>query len=261
MIDSHAHIEGARFDADREDVVERARASGVDLILTVGQFEGDGRGLDASLALAEQYPFVYTSVGLHPHDARDFTPALGERLLALARHPKVVAWGECGLDYYYDNSPRDEQRAAFRAQLALARAADKPVIVHSRDAADETLEILAEELEGYDRGCVFHCFTYDEVIARRAVELGFYVSFSGIVTFKTAEQVQRAAAAVPDDRFLVETDCPFLAPIPHRGKRNEPAFVRFVAREVARLRGVGVEEVDRLTTENFERLFGVGCPR
>jgi TatD DNase family protein len=257
LIDSHAHIEGSRFDQDRDEVVARARAGGVDLILTVGQVEADRSGIEASFALAERYPFVYTSVGLHPHDARHFTDEVGEWMLEATRRPKVVAWGECGLDFYYDNSPRDEQRAAFRAQLRLARMVELPVIVHSRDAADETLSILEEEWTGSARGGVFHCFSYDDVIALRAVSLGFHVSFSGIVTFKTAEDLKRAAAAVPLDRILVETDSPFLAPIPHRGKRNEPLFVREVAEEVARLRGVSLEEIGRATSDNFRRLFAV----
>jgi TatD DNase family protein len=257
LVDSHAHIEGSRFDADREEVVARARDGGVGVILTVGQVEADWRGLEASFALADRYPFVYTSVGLHPHDARLFTDEVGERMFAATKRPKVVAWGECGLDYYYDNSPREAQRTAFRAQLRLARRADLPVIVHSRDAADETLAILEEEWSGSSRGGVFHCFTYDDEVALRAVAVGFHVSFSGILTFKSADGVQRAAAAVPIGRILVETDCPFLAPVPHRGKRNEPVFVREVAGEVARLRGTSLDEVGRATTENFSRLFGV----
>jgi TatD DNase family protein len=260
LVDSHAHLEGSRFDADRDDVIARARAGGIDAILTVGQVEADWSGLEASFALADRYPFVYTSVGLHPHDARLFTDETAERMLAAARRPKVVAWGECGLDFYYDNSPRDAQRAAFRSQLRLARQTGLPVILHSRDAAAETLAILEEEWAGSARGGVFHCFTYDDEVALRAVEAGFHVSFSGIVTFKTAEEVKRAAAAVPADRILVETDCPFLAPIPFRGKRNEPVYVREVAAEIARIRGVTVEEIGRVTTENFRRLFGVPEP-
>jgi TatD DNase family protein len=257
LIDSHAHIEGSRFDQDRAEVIARAREGGIDLILTVGQVEMDTSGIELSFALAEHYPFVYTSVGLHPHDARHFTDEVGEWMVGASRRSKVVAWGECGLDFYYDNSPREEQRAAFRAQLRLARMVELPVIVHSRDAADETLAILEEEWTGSRRGGVFHCFSYDEAVALRAVEIGFHVSFSGIVTFKTAEDLKRAAAAVPLDRILVETDSPFLAPIPHRGKRNEPLFVREVAEEVARLRGLSFDEVCRATSDNFRRLFAV----
>lgn len=251
LVDSHAHLEGKRFDADRDAAIERALAAGVDAILTVGQVGESWESMEASLALAESLPFVWTSVGLHPHDAKHFDEAVGARMLDVARRPRVVAWGECGLDYYYDNSPREAQRAAFVAQCRLAREADLPVIVHSRDAADETLEILAGE--GV-RG-VFHCFSYDAAVARRAVEIGFMVSFSGIVTFPGAPEVREAAAAVPLDAILVETDCPFLAPVPHRGKRNEPAFVVETAAEVARLRGVSLDDVARATTDNFRRLF------
>ena len=255
FVDSHAHLEGKRFDADRDEVIARAREGGVETMLTVGQVGADWTSMEASLALAERYDFVWTSVGLHPHDACHFTAETGERMRRLAEHPRVVAWGECGLDFYYDNSPRDEQREAFRAQLRLACDAGLPVIVHSRDAADETLEILGAELEGHAAGGVFHCFSYDLAIARRALEIGFLVSFSGIVTFPNAKGVRAAAASLPLDAILVETDCPFLAPVPHRGRRNEPLFVRDTAAEIARLRGVPVGVVARATRENFERLF------
>lgn len=257
LIDSHAHLEGKRFDADRADVLVRAREAGVGVMLTVGQVGASWDSMAASLALAEEYDAIVTSVGLHPHDARYFDDAVAERMAAAAGHPKVVAWGECGLDFHYDNSPRDQQRSAFRAQLDLARDAGLPVIVHSREAADETLAALRESRIGQARGGVFHCFSYDAGVGRQAVDLGFHVSFSGIVTFPGAPEVQRAAVELPLDRFLVETDCPFLAPIPHRGKRNEPAFVVDVARKIAELRGISVEDVAVATNANFERLFGV----
>jgi TatD DNase family protein len=255
LVDSHAHLEGKRFDADRDAVIERARAAGVETILTVGQVGEDWGSMEASLALAEAHEFIVTSVGLHPHDARHFDAATAARMAATATHPKVVAWGECGLDYYYDNSPREAQVASFREQLRLAREARLPVIVHSRDAADETLAALGDELAGHEAGGVFHCFSYDLGVAREAARLGFLVSFSGIVTFASATGVREAAAELPIDAILVETDCPFLAPVPHRGKRNEPAFVAATAAEVARLRGVSVDEIARATTENFRRLF------
>lgn len=255
LVDSHAHLEGERFDADRAEVIARARDAGVETMLTVGQIGERWDAMEASLALAEAHPFLVTSVGLHPHDARFFDDTVGARMLELSRHPKVVAWGECGLDFYYDNSPRDAQEQAFRAQLRLAREAGLPVIVHSRDAAAETLAIIRDELAGYETGGVFHCFSYDLDVARQALELGFLVSFSGIVTFKSAEGIREAARELPLDAILVETDCPFLAPVPHRGKRNEPAFVREVAAEIARLRGAPFEEIARATSSNFERLF------
>jgi TatD DNase family protein len=255
FIDSHAHLEGKRFDADRDEVIARAREGGIGMMLTVGQVGADWHGMEASLALAERYEFLVTSVGLHPHDARYFTPETAARMRETASHPKVVAWGECGLDFYYDNSPRDEQRAAFREQVRVARDLGLPVIVHSRDAVAETHDILADELAPDGPGGVYHCFSYDLAAARDAVALGMYVSFSGIVTFNTAAAIKEAAAELPLDRLLIETDCPFLAPVPHRGKRNEPLFVREVAAEIGRLRGLRVEEVAAATAANFRRLF------
>jgi TatD DNase family protein len=255
LTDSHAHLEGARFDADRDEAIARARAGGVETILTVGQVGADWSGMEASLALAERYDFVWTSVGLHPHDAKEYTDEVGERMREVAGHPRVVAWGECGLDFFYDNSPREAQRAAFRGQLRIARSLGLPVIVHSRDAADETLEILGEELGRGGAGGVFHCFSYDLAVARRALAIGFLVSFSGIVTFPTASPVREAAAGLPLEAILVETDCPFLAPVPHRGRRNEPLYVRETAAEIARLRGTTLEAIARATTANFRRLF------
>jgi TatD DNase family protein len=254
-IDSHAHLEGRRYEGDRDEVIHRAREGGVDVILTVGQVDADFSGMNAALELANSYPFVVTSVGLHPHDARHFSAEKGKQMLELAKHPKIVAWGECGLDFYYDHSPRDRQREAFREQLRLAREARLPVIVHSRDAAEETLAIVGEEWAGSGLGGVFHCFGYDYSVAHEALNHGFYISFSGIVTFKTAIAVKETAVDVPLERIVIETDCPFLAPIPHRGKRNEPLFVREVAAEIARLRGLAAEAVAAATTENFRRLF------
>ncbi len=251
-VDSHAHLEGKRFDADRDAVIARAREAGVETMLTVGQVGASWDSMMASLQLAERFPFVWTSVGLHPHDARHFDDEVGRRMLDLAHRPRVVAWGECGLDFYYDNSPRDRQLEAFRAQLLLAREVGLPVIVHSRDAADETLEVLRETKTGAG---VFHCFSYDLRVAREAIALGLYVSFSGIVTFPSAEPIREAAATIPLGSMLIETDCPFLAPVPHRGKRNEPAFVTETAAEIARLRGTAVGDVAGATAANFRRLF------
>lgn len=255
LVDSHAHLEGPRFDADRAQTIQRALDAGVAAMLTVGQVGESFESLAATFALAEQHPFLIASVGLHPHDARFYSADVGKEMLRRATHPKVVAWGECGLDFYYDNSPRDVQIAAFRDQLRLAREADLPVIVHSRDAADETLEILSMEWRGSRRAIVFHCFSYDDLVASRAAALGSVISFSGIVTFKNAQGVREAATNTPLDSILVETDCPFLAPVPHRGKRNEPAFVVEVAREIAALRGISEQEVHRATTATFRRVF------
>lgn len=254
-IDSHAHLEGKRFDADRDDALARAREAEVQMLLTVGQVGESWDSMNASLALAAANDDVVTSVGLHPHDARFFDAATADRMVETARHPKVVAWGECGLDFYYDNSPRDAQREAFRAQLGLARAAGLPVIIHSRDAAVETLDMIRAAFSGEPARGVFHCFSYDEEVGKAAVEIGMYVSFSGIVTFPGAPEVQRAAAELPLDRILIETDCPFLAPVPYRGRRNEPAFVVAVAAKIAELRGMKIDDVAAATTANFKRLF------
>jgi TatD DNase family protein len=255
FIDSHAHLEGKRFDADRPEALARAREAGVRMLLTVGQVGDSWDSMNASMALAEANDDVVTSVGLHPHDAKYFDEANAGRMAETARHPKVVAWGECGLDFYYDNSPRDAQRSAFRAQVRLARAAGLPVIIHSRDAADETLEILRDENGTEPASGVFHCFSYDVDVGRAVVDLGMYVSFSGIVTFPGAPEVQKAALELPLDRILIETDCPFLAPVPFRGRRNEPAFVAAVAAKIAELRELTVEQVAAATSSNFYRLF------
>lgn len=257
LIDSHAHLEGKRFDADRTDAIVRAREAGVRTLLTVGQVGESWDSMNASLALAEANDDIVTSVGLHPHDARFFTAAIAARMVETARHPKVVAWGECGLDFHYDNSPRDAQREAFREQLRLAREADLPVIIHSREAAAETLDMIREAFGADPARGVFHCFSYDEKIGRAAVEMGMYVSFSGIVTFPGAPEVQRAALELPLDRILIETDCPFLAPVPYRGRRNEPAFVVAVAAKIAELRGLTIDDVAAATTSNFNRLFRI----
>lgn len=258
-VDSHAHLEGKRFDADRDDAIARARAAGIRRMLTVGQVGESWTSMNASLSLAEAHEDIVTSVGLHPHDARFFDQATADRMAETARHPKVVAWGECGLDFYYDNSPRDVQVDAFRAQVRLAREADLPIIIHSRDAAAETLEIIRGEYGGDTVRGVFHCFSYDADVGRAAVEMGFHISFSGIVTFPGAPEVQQAAAELPLERILIETDSPFLAPVPYRGKRNEPAFVVAVAEKIAELRSVDLETVAAVTTGNFHELFRTTC--
>jgi TatD DNase family protein len=208
--------------------------------------------------VAEGYENVYAAAGVHPHDARLFDDAAAERLRKLlAGSPRVVAWGEIGLDYHYDHSPRDVQREVFRRQLRLAREVALPVIIHSREADEDTVEILAREWAGAARGGVMHCFGGGLWMAERALELGFYISFAGNVTFKKAEPLREVARIVPPDRLLVETDCPYLAPVPHRGRRNEPAFVADTARFLAELRGTTPEELGRATSDNFSRLFGV----
>ncbi len=261
FVDSHAHIDGEAFDADRAEVVERARAAGVYAILTVGTGDPRAGELERAVEVAERYDCVYAAAGVHPHDAKLFDDAAAERLSKLLRSSaRVVAWGEIGLDFHYDHSPRDVQREVFRRQLRMARAADLPAIIHSREADDDTAEILEDEWLGARRAGVLHCFGGGAALAVRAMALGFYVSFAGNVTFKNAEPLRDVARTIPLERLLVETDCPFLAPVPLRGRRNEPAFVVETARRLAELRGTSVEEIGRATSENFARLFGVSLP-
>ena len=259
FVDSHAHIDGEEFDADRDEVLERARAAGVRAILNVGTGDPRGGNFERAVAVAERYEGVYAAVGVHPHDAKLYTEAAERRLLEFVRGKRVVALGEIGLDYHYDNSPREAQREVFARQLRLARAEGLPVIIHSRDADEETLEILRAEYAGTERGGVMHCFGGGPGLAEGALGLGFYISFAGNVTFKKADALREVARTVPLERLLVETDCPYLAPVPHRGRRNEPAYVVETARFLADLRGVRPEELGRATSENFSRLFGVGA--
>jgi TatD DNase family protein len=258
FIDSHAHIDGEEFDADRDEVVARAREAGVRAILNVGTGDPHGGNFERAVALAERYEGVYAAVGVHPHDAKLYTEAAERLVLEFVRGKRVVAVGEIGLDYHYDNSPREVQREVFGRQLRLACAEGLPVIIHSREADGETLEILRAEYAGAGRGGVMHCFGGGPELAEGALALGFYISFAGNVTFKKADALREVALTVPLDRLLVETDCPYLAPVPHRGRRNEPAYVVATARFLADLRGVSHEEVGRVTSENFSRLFGAG---
>jgi TatD DNase family protein len=252
VVDSHCHIDMPQFDADRAEVVARARAAGLTTMLVVGGVDEEG-GHRRALRVAEELGLP-ASAGIHPHEARLATEETYEELRALAREGRIVALGELGLDFHYDHSPRDVQREVFRRQLRLAREVSLPVIVHTREADDETAAILEEEGAGATGG-VIHCFTGGHELARRALALGFHLSFSGIVAFPRAEVIQQVARTTPEDRLLVETDAPFLAPPPHRGKRNEPAFVVDVARAVARLRDVPVEAVGRAAEANFRALF------
>ncbi|PYS85456.1 MAG: hypothetical protein DMF67_00450 [Acidobacteria bacterium] len=258
FVDSHAHIDGEEFDADRDEVVARARAAGVRAILNVGTGDPHAGNLERAVAVALKYEGVYAAVGVHPHDARLYDHDAERRLLEIVRRgPPVVAWGEIGLDYHYDNSPRDVQRGIFVTQLRLARSEGLPVIIHSREADDDTVFFLRREWAGARTGGVMHCFGGGLPLAEAALELGFMISFAGNVTFKKAENLREVARAVPLERLLVETDCPFLAPVPLRGRRNEPAYVVETARFLAGLRGVGTEEFGRVTSENFARLFGL----
>ena len=249
--DTHCHLDSEHSPDGPEALLARAREAGVSAFLCVGV--GGLSQAQQALAIAEQHPDVYASAGVHPHDAaRD----AGLDFEALWAHPRLLAVGEVGLDYHYDHSPRDTQAEVFRRYIALARRVQKPLIIHTRSAAEDTLQIL--EAEGArDAGGVIHCFSEDRAFAARALDLGFYLSFSGIVTFKSARAIQEVAAWAPADRVLVETDSPYLAPVPLRGKRCEPAFVVHTGKYVAALRNVGEEVFASLTTENARRCFRV----
>ena len=253
LIDTHCHVGEPEYDADRRDVLERARAAGVRAMI-VAAAGGGAETNERAIEVAEREADCWAVVGVHPHDARLVDEALLDRIRAWTRHPRVVGIGETGLDFHYDHSPRDRQIAEFRRFAALARDASLPLVVHSRAAADETLELLREER--VERG-VMHCFTYGPEIARRVADLGLYVSFSGIVSFRSAHDVREAARQVPADRLLVETDCPYLAPEPKRGGRNEPARVADVARALAAALGRTPEELAEQTADNARRLFSI----
>ena len=255
FIDSHAHIDGPEFDADREEMLERAQSAGISTILNVGTGDPHSGAFERAVQLGNKHSFVYTAIGVHPHDARHYDDRAEEKIKTLVQNEKVLAWGEIGLDFHYDNSPRDVQVEVFKRQLRAARESELPVVIHTREAEAETIEILKTEYEGAERRGVFHCFSGSMDLARRAIELGFMISFSGIVTFKKADELRHVASEVPLERLLIETDCPFLTPVPHRGKRNEPGFVIEVARCLAGIHGLDVEEIGRVTTANFNRTF------
>jgi TatD DNase family protein len=258
FIDSHAHIDGPEFDLDREEVIQRALDAGVSTILNVGTGDPHSGALERAVELGDKHEAVFTAVGVHPHDARLFDDQAEQKLLRLIRQsPRVIAWGEIGLDFHYDNSPRQVQMDVFRHQLRLARDAKLPVIVHTREAEDETIDILRFEWAGCSLPGIMHCFSGSLALAEKAMELGFLVSFSGIITFKKADELRAVAQQVPLNKLLIETDCPFLSPIPFRGKRNEPAYVVEVARCLAQLRNSNLEEIARITTANFGRVFNL----
>jgi TatD DNase family protein len=251
--DSHTHIDLAEFDSDRKALLKRAAEAGVVRMLLVAQAD-DSAGLDRGLSVAGDCG-IKVSGGLHPHEAVHWTDPLGERLQALGAGRAICAIGEIGLDFHYDHSPRPQQEEAFRRQIRIARAVKLPVIVHTREAEELTASILREE-KARDVGGVLHCFTGTQTLADAALALGFYISFSGIACFQNAAALRAVARTVPLDRFLIETDCPFLAPPPHRGKRNEPAFVVEVAKRMAEVKGIPLDDFGASTVRNFDRLFG-----
>lgn len=257
LIDTHVHLDDPKFDADRDAVIQRAAASGVEAFVTIGCDLATSR---AAVALADRYPSVYAAVGVHPHEAKQVGDGWYEDLRRLAAHPKVRAYGEIGLDYHYNHSAPHEQRARFREQVLIAKDLRLPIIVHTREAQEDTITILKEE-KASDVGGIFHCFSGDAWLAKDALDLGFLLSFSGVVTFQNAAMLRDIVKTVPLDRILIETDCPYLTPVPHRGKRNEPAYVAYVAEKLAEVKGLagteGIAEIGRLTTANARRLFKI----
>jgi len=261
FVDSHAHIDGPEFDMDRNEMLERAVAAGVTAILNVGTGDPHSGVFDRAIDMGRRHDRIYTAIGVHPHDARHYDDKAESHIKDLLEGAeRVIAWGEIGLDFHYNNSPRDVQIEVFERQLRAAREAGVPVIIHTREAENETIEILQSEYSGAECRGVFHCFSGSKDLAHRALDLGFALSFSGIVTFRRADELREIAKEVPLDRFLIETDCPFLAPVPYRGKRNEPAYVVEVARCIAELRDLPLEEIAQLTTDNFQRLFDPLAP-
>jgi TatD DNase family protein len=256
LIDSHAHIDFPQFAEDREAMLERARAAGVTALLAIGTGPGPEK-LDAAIPYAEKHDWIYTSVGIHPTSAKEVTPAHLDELAKLAKHPKVIAWGEIGLDYYHDDSPREVQERVFREQMAMARAAKLPIIIHCRDAWADCLELLDKEWSGTGLGGVLHCFGSTLEDAKRGLDMGFMISFAGNCTYPKAQSLRDVAKELPLERILIETDSPYLAPQAHRGRRNEPAYVAEVAKVLGSVRNLSDEELASATAGNFRRFFRV----
>ncbi|WP_423410613.1 TatD family hydrolase [Heyndrickxia sp. MSNUG] len=253
LFDTHVHLNAEQFNGDLQEVIDRAIAEGVTNMVVVGF---DEQTIKKAIELAEEYDFIHASVGWHPVDAIDMTPEHLDWLKELASHPKVVALGEMGLDYYWDKSPKEIQKEVFRKQIRLAREVRLPIIIHNRDATADIVEILKEENAG-EVGGIMHCYSGSVETALECIEMNFYISLGGPVTFKNAKKPKEVAESIPLDRLLVETDCPYLTPHPYRGKRNEPAYVKLVAEEIAGLKGLSFEEIAEATTQNAKKLFGI----
>jgi TatD DNase family protein len=253
LIDSHAHLDMKDYDGDLSRVMDQARAAGLSHVITIGI---DPESSRKARAIAHEYAYVYFTVGIHPHDAKAFDATAIDVLSQIAVDPKAVAWGEIGLDFYRLHSPKDDQLRLFQQQLERAYDLNLPVIIHDRDAHEDILNLLTKMGKGKGKG-VIHCFSGDLALAKAFMDLGYYISIPGTVTYKNAAFIKDVASGIPLERMLVETDCPFLAPVPKRGKRNEPAYVAYTAQEVARLRKIGLEEVARVTTENAKFLFNL----
>ena len=258
FVDSHCHIDGEAFDADRDEVVQRAKDSGVKAMMVVGTGNPHNGEIAKAVETAEKYENVFASVGVHPHDAKLYNDEAEEILISLTKSSqKVIAWGEIGLDYFYEHSPRDVQREVFIRQIRTAKSLNLPIIIHSRDADDETVEILTRECSDENFKGIMHCFGGTAKMAEDLMKIGFLISFAGNVTFKKAENLRDAARVVPLDKLLIETDCPFLTPIPFRGKRNEPAFVVNTARFLADFYQIELERFAHRTTRNFSEFFSL----
>ena len=255
LVDSHAHLDMAQFESDREAMIDRARQAGVRTLLAIAV---DPNALDASLPFAERYDWIYAAAGVHPHEAQLATREHYEKLSALAKHPRFLAWGEIGLDYHYDHSPRDVQQRVFIEQLELARIAGLPVIIHCREAWEDCLTLLDQHWRSASLGGIFHCFTGTFEQARRGLDMGFLVSFAGNVTYPKAQNLREVAAQVPFESLLIETDSPYLAPQGQRGRRNEPAYVVEVAKTLGPVRNLPPEEIASATAANFRRFFRLG---
>jgi TatD DNase family protein len=260
FVDSHAHLEGKQFAQDREQVIARARDAGVRNIVAIGNGDGPAN-FDCGIQLAEKYDFIYATIGIHPHEARLADQAAFDRMQELARHPKMIAWGEIGLDYFYDHSPRDVQQRVFVTQMELAAAAQLPIVIHCRpshsseDAWDDCLRLIQNHWAAKGLGGILHCFTGNWPQASHALDMGFMISFAGNLTFPKAQQIRDVALEAPLDRILIETDSPYLAPVPHRGERNEPAFVLETARKLGELRSLSQETIGERTSRNFYNFF------
>ncbi|MDP8983384.1 MAG: TatD family hydrolase [Acidobacteriota bacterium] len=255
LVDSHCHLDSKEFDGDREETIARAMEAGVERMLSIGT-GGGPPDLEAGIRLADGHAAIFATVGVHPHDAGKADGEIYRRLRDLLAHPKVLAMGEMGLDYHYDFWPREVQQAAFIEQMEIAAEAGKPIVIHTREAWADTLALLEQYWAPHGIGGIMHCFSGGPEEARRSLEMGFYLSFGGVVTFPKSVDVQRVAREAPADRILVETDAPYLAPVPKRGKRNEPAFVAHTVKKLAELRGEPEAHIAAVTTENFARLTG-----
>ena len=260
LIDSHAHIDFPQFAEDREAMLERARAAGVTTLLAIGTGPGPEK-LDSALPFAEQHDWIYATVGIHPHEAKEVTEKHLEELSKLAKHPKVIAWGEIGLDYFYDHSPREVQQRVFRDQMTLARQAKLPIIIHCRDAWGDCLDLLEEVWRPTGLGGVLHCFSSTLEDALRGIEMGFLISYAGNSTYPKTQNLRDVAKDLPLEKILIETDSPYLAPQAYRGKRNEPAYVAEVARTLATVRDLSPDEVAAATSDNFRRFFRLARPQ